>query len=272
MQAKFIMVDPYTNAFVDYYLESSRPFYLSDNTYRRLFGISTDLQNKTEFRTSKIWERKYEIDSLASFLRLAYEYYHKYGEYDFININFVKALKRVMEAIEETIQDDTYEKNNGGKFYQFFRSGSELPGGSIGAVAQTGLIRTGFRPSDDPNEFGFNIPGNAMISTFLDKVSGILLSYPKPFYSKLLKQTALKMKKYSESIRKAIYQYGILKGPDGTETFAYEINGKGSYAFYDDANLPSLISLPYMMFLNTSDPLYQNTRKALFSTRNKYYY
>ena len=43
MQAKFIMIDPYTNAFVDYYVSSSRPFYLNDNTYRKFFGISIDL-------------------------------------------------------------------------------------------------------------------------------------------------------------------------------------------------------------------------------------
>lgn len=59
MQAKFIMVDPFTNAFVDYYTSKNRPFYLNDNTYRRFFGIRVDLQNKTQFATSKIWERKY---------------------------------------------------------------------------------------------------------------------------------------------------------------------------------------------------------------------
>lgn len=55
MQAKFIMIDPYTNAFVDYYKEPARPHYLNDNTYRRFFGISTDFQNKTQFMTPKIW-------------------------------------------------------------------------------------------------------------------------------------------------------------------------------------------------------------------------
>lgn len=117
MQAKFIMIDPYTNAFVDYYKQTSRPFYLNDNTFRRFFGINVNLQNQTQFLVPKIWERKYEIDSLASFLRLAYEYHSKYKEYDFVNINFVKALKRVMETIEETLQDDAYEKLNWGKYY-----------------------------------------------------------------------------------------------------------------------------------------------------------
>lgn len=72
MQAKFIMLDPYTNAFVDYYKSQSRPFYLNDNTYRHFLGIKLDLQNKTQYLTSKIWERKWEIDSLAAFLRLGY--------------------------------------------------------------------------------------------------------------------------------------------------------------------------------------------------------
>lgn len=38
------------------------------------------------------------------------------------------------------------------------------------------MIKTGFRPSDDPNEHAFNIPGNAMMATFLDLVSNKVLS------------------------------------------------------------------------------------------------
>ena len=33
------------------------------------------------------------------------------------------------------------------------------------------MIKTGFRPSDDPNELAFNIPGNAMAATYLKKVA-----------------------------------------------------------------------------------------------------
>ena len=37
------------------------------------------------------------------------------------------------------------------------------------------MIKTGFRPSDDPNELAYNIPGNAMASTFLRYVAELIL-------------------------------------------------------------------------------------------------
>jgi len=39
----------------------------------------------------------------------------------------------------------------------------------------------------------------------------------------------------------------------------------------DDANVPSLLSLPYLGFLNMSNPAYIATRKLLLSRRNPYY-
>ena len=59
---------------------------------------------------------------------------------------------------------------------------------------------------------------------------------------------------------------------DGVEIFAYEVNGFGDAKTYDDSNLPSLLSLPYMEFINVDDPLYQNTRSFLLSTKNIYFY
>ena len=40
----------------------------------------------------------------------------------------------------------------------------------------------------------------------------------------------------------------------------------------DDANVPSLLSLPYLNAIDTNDEVYQNTRKFLFSQNNPYYF
>jgi hypothetical protein len=38
MQARFLMVDPYTNAFMDFG-DPSRPFYLNDKSFTNILGI-----------------------------------------------------------------------------------------------------------------------------------------------------------------------------------------------------------------------------------------
>lgn len=40
----------------------------------------------------------------------------------------------------------------------------------------------------------------------------------------------------------------------------------------DDANVPSLMSLPYIGFVNSTDAIYNNTRKAILSPKNPYWF
>lgn len=63
------------------------------------FGIPVDLSRHREFATKAIWERKFEIDSLASFLRLSYEYHKRYNSIGFVNINYFKALRRLLQTL-----------------------------------------------------------------------------------------------------------------------------------------------------------------------------
>lgn len=74
-------------------------------------------------------------------------------------------------------------------------------------------------------------------------------------------------KSYSASIRAAVLANTTT--PQGI--YAYELNGYGSFYIMDDANVPSLVSLPYLGFLDRSDAKYQKTKDALFSRMNPYY-
>jgi meiotically up-regulated gene 157 (Mug157) protein len=74
------------------------------------------------------------------------------------------------------------------------------------------MVKTGFRPSDDPNELAYNIPGNAMASVFLKYVSDyILAKVPSSsvFYSSA-RTLMTKMTSLSTQIRQGIYNYGIV--------------------------------------------------------------
>ncbi len=64
--------------------------------------------------------------------------------------------------------------------------------------------------------------------------------------------------------RSIIYVHGKI--------YAFEVNGMGSANLMDDANVPSLLSLPYLGAVPVTDPVYQNTRKFLFSNDNPFYF
>ncbi len=53
---------------------------------------------------------------------------------------------------------------------------------------------------------------------------------------------------FAESIKEAILEHGVVK-VDSRKIFAYEVNGKGDSKTFDDANLPSLLSLSYLQFV-----------------------
>lgn len=79
------------------------------------------------------------------------------------------------------------------------------------------------------------------------------------------------MTRISEQIREAILKYGVVE-VGGQKVFAYEVNGKGESKTFDDANLPSLLSLPYLQFIEVEDELYIQTRKHILSPKNPYFF
>ncbi|RYG28231.1 MAG: metal-independent alpha-mannosidase, partial [Chitinophagaceae bacterium] len=60
--------------------------------------------------------------------------------------------------------------------------------------------------------------------------------------------------------------------PSFGKIYAYESNGYGSFNLMDDANVPSLLAMPYLGAVKQTDPLYINTRKFLLSGYNPFYF
>lgn len=56
------------------------------------------------------------------------------------------------------------------------------------------------------------------------------------------------------------------------EDDAYEVDGLGNANLMDDANVPSLLALPYMEVCGSEDELYRNTRAFVLSRENPYFY
>lgn len=52
----------------------------------------------------------------------------------------------------------------------------------------------------------------------------------------------------------------------------YEIDGNGGSYFMDDANVPSLLSLPSLGFLSSTHVTYQKTRQTVLSSKNPFFY
>lgn len=178
-----------------------------------------------------------------------------------------------MSVVDEQTKDSNYERVANKKFYTFYRIPTELEGGEIKPSFETGMIKTGFRPSDDPNTHPYNIPGNAMMSTYLELVATAVLDNV-PLSSVFKREASIlsrKMKQAGKAIRAAIYRYGLVER-EGKKIFAYEVDGSGQSVVFDDANLPSLVSLSYLRFVPPDDEVYKNTREFMLSPKNPYFY
>ena len=239
-QAEQILTDPYANAFN------------KDGDY------ACYRQDKTEMGPY-IWERKYEVDSLAFPLFLLEEYYKRKKD-DVVT-------DRVKEAIRTVIRVWKSEQNHENSNYRFERD-SELPTetlcneGKGSPTGFTGMTWSGFRPSDDACTYHYLIPSNMLAAVVLKGVQNLPLE----------KEIVEEAKALAEQIEEGIYKWGVVRHPEFGEIFAYEVDGLGNYLLMDDANLPSLLGAPWFGFCKKNSPVYQNTRRFLLSKSNPFYY
>lgn len=244
-QIGFIIHDPYANAF---------------NSEANWHG------HKDETDLSPIvWERKYEIDSLCYPIWLSYSYYKSTGRTNIFNKNFLLAMKTIIATfkIEQNhVKDSTYTF----KRYNCPDSDTLSNNGKGSKVGYTGMTWSGFRPSDDSCKYGYLVPANMMASVIL----GYIEEFSIQFYND--KNLAEEASVLQKEIDQGINDYGIYNHPKFGNIYAYETDGLGNYNLMDDANVPSLLSIPYIGYLDTTDPVYQNTRRFILSKENPYYY
>lgn len=244
-QVKCIQIDPFANAF------NAGP---SGSEWEADY---------TEMKP-ELHERKWEIDSLCYPVRLAYNYWQKTGDTTIFNEDWYNAAC----LIYNTFIDQQRKTSKGS--YKFMRT-THVPSDSLAGygygnpVKTTGMICTMFRPSDDAALYAYNIPENMFASVILDYMSQIFITiYKDDVYPQ-------KFDELKNEIDNAIEKFGIREHLNYGKIFAYEVDGYGNALFMDDANVPSLLSIPYLGWCNNNDPVYVATRKFLLSEDNPYY-
>lgn len=243
-QLRCILIDPYANAF---------------NKTANGMGH----KDVTE-HNDHVWERKYELDSLIYPLWLLDRYYTYSTDATVFDDLFFEAFGRILQTMQ--IEQHHDERST----YSFIRYGEfaydTLENNGKGAkTAYTGMVWSGFRPSDDRCTYHYLVPSNMFASATLKKLLKDLEKAGVANAHKAAAETLI------AEIDRGIAEYGILHTPDG-DIYAYEVDGLGNATFMDDANVPSLMSLPYLDYCAKDDARYLRTRNAVLSGKNPYYY
>lgn len=212
-----------------------------------------------------IHERKWEIDSLCYPIRLAYHYWKITGDTSVLDKEWVETIRLTVQTFKEQ------QRKDGDGPYTFQRTTSwatdGVPMSGYGyPVKPVGLIVSTFRPSDDATLFGFLVPSNFFAVVSLRQAAEILNAL------KLDSSLAASCTALADEVEKALQQYAVVNHPSFGKVYAFEVNGFGSYHLMDDANVPSLLSLPYLGAVKPNDSVYANTRRYILSTENPFFF
>jgi meiotically up-regulated gene 157 (Mug157) protein len=245
-QTECVLIDPYANAFND---GPGNSEWMSDNT---------DMK-------PELHERKWEVDSLCYTVRLAYNYWKTTGD---ISV-FTEKWKKAAGLILQTFKDQQRKENNGS--YRFLRK-TDQPLDTLSnkgwgnPVNPVGMIVSSFRPSDDASTFGFLIPSNLFAVVSLRQMAEISTTVY------IDKNFASQCENMAKEVDEAIKKYAIKDHLHYGKIYAFEADGFGNALYTDDANVPSLLALPYLGCISPDDPVYTNTRKFVWSRDNPYFF
>ena len=242
-QLRSINLDPYANAFYQ------------------------DPQQEGEWKSDQtdmkpgIHERKYEIDSECYPIRLAYEYWKVTGDDTIFGEEWLKAVDNILSVFREQ-----QHKDGPGSYH--FKRHTDRQFDTVGwdgqghPVKPVGLIASFFRPSDDATVLPFLVPSNFMAVTSLRKAAEVLTAVNHDA-ARARECTTL-----ADEVEQALRRYAVVDHPKYGKIYAFEVDGYGSQLLMDDANVPSLLAMGYLGDVPLNDPIYQNTRRFVWSEDN----
>lgn len=246
-QFKSILLDPYANAF-----------------YKEPDKLGEWAKDYTKMKPG-VHERKWEIDSHCYPIRLAYEYWKISEDTRIFEDIWVETIQTVLQTFREQ------QRKDGLGPYRFMRNTHRpfdtLSNDGWGApVKPVGLIVSSFRPSDDATTFQFLVPSNFFAVTSLRKAAEILTIVNN---RQDLAEECLTL---ADEVEQALMKYAKYNHPEFGTIYAYEVDGFGNYFLMDDANVPSLLAMPYLGDVDVNDSIYQNTRRFVWSESNPYFF
>ena len=215
--------------------------------------------------TPDVHERKWEIDSLCYPIRLAYHYWKVTGDTSIFGEEWLKAIDEILKTFRDQ------QRTDGKGSYKFQRKTERaldtMTNNGLGnPVNPVGLIASSFRPSDDATTFQFLVPSNFFAVSSLRKASEILKTVNKRA------DISRKCIELADEVEKALKKYAVYNHPKYGKIYAFEVDGFGNHLLMDDANVPSLLAMPYLGDVDLDDPIYQNTRRFVWSEDNPYFF
>nr|WP_278818822.1 MULTISPECIES: glycoside hydrolase family 125 protein [Alistipes] len=247
-QFRLITIDPYANAFND-----------------GPTGAGEDVGYPGNDQNPWVFERKWEIDSHCYPIRLAYHYWKTTGDASVFDAAWVEAMRAILATLREQ------QMKEGPGDYTFLRVtdrqlDTRCHVGRGNPVKPVGLIASAFRPSDDATTFGFLVPSNFMVVTSLRKAAEIL--------STVNGETALASActALADEVADALRKHAVVDHPKYGRIYAFEVDGFGGCQLMDDANVPSLLAMPYLGDVARGDAVYENTRRFVWSEDNPYFW
>lgn len=246
-QTRCIRIDPYANAFY----EAPKP----DGEWQ---DDLTDMK-------PELHERKWEVDSLCYPIRLAHGYWKATGDTSVFTSEWREAMRSVLRTFHE--QQRIVDRGP----YRFQRvtavATDTVPLGGWGnPVRPVGLICSIFRPSDDATIYPFLVPSNLFAVVSLAQLAEISRAVTGDA------TFAAECEALSAEVERALMEHAVVEHPTRGRLWAYEVDGYGNRLHMDDANVPSLLSLPYLGCCAPRDPLYQATRAFVLSEDNPYFF
>ncbi|KAK0729050.1 hypothetical protein B0T21DRAFT_291967 [Apiosordaria backusii] len=220
-----------------------------------------------------VFDCKWELDSLASFLQISAAYYTRTDDLKFFSkYSWVEAVQAAVDA-SAAMRLGTYDEEghvlpSAWTFTGYTNRGSEtLTNDGLGnPVKENGMVRSAFRPSDDACIFQLLTPSNMMFAAYLEQASVIMEGLAEQKLNPKADNLTTEMRKLAKTIRYGIAKDAVVKHRDFGEIFAYEVDGYGGANLMDDANVPSLLAFPLWNYTNSKADL---TTSRMLKSINK---